>query len=114
MSRQERLDEYIRQVCSHIRNQEVHTLISLELESHLADKIEDYEPQGYSKEQAISQAIADMGDPALVGKQFHQAHKPRMEWSVIAIVAALIGFGLLVMYSLSRTQAESLDRMVRI
>lgn len=107
MSRQNRVDEYIQQVCHHIQNQDVHASISLELESHLADKIEDYESQGYDEENAITQAIADMGDPEQVGKQLHHAHKPRMEWSVIAIVAVLIGFGLLVMYSLSSTQSAN-------
>ncbi|MCM3081502.1 MULTISPECIES: FtsW/RodA/SpoVE family cell cycle protein [Brevibacillus] len=107
MSRQNRIDEYIQQVCRHIRNKNVHASISLELECHLADKMEDYESQGYDEENAIKQAIADMGDPEQVGKQLHHAHKPRMEWSIIAIVAVLIGFGLLVMYSLSGTQSAN-------
>lgn len=107
MSKEKRIEEYIQQVCLQIRNKDVHASISLELESHLADKIEDYESQGYDEENAITQAIADMGDPEQVGKQLHHAHKPRMEWSVIAIVAVLIGFGLLVMYSLSSTQSAN-------
>jgi len=105
MNRQARIAEYIRLVCSQIRNREVHAAISFELESHLEDKIEEYEAQGYSEQQAIDRAIADLGDPVQVGRQLHRAHRPRMEWSVVAIVTVLIGVGLLAMYSLSSTQA---------
>lgn len=107
MSQQQRLDEYIQQVCRQIRNKEMHASISQELRGHLEDKIEDYQANGLTIEGAIDKAIADMGDPIQVGKHLHQAHKPRMEWSVIALVALLIGFGLLVMHSLSQSQTDA-------
>lgn len=107
MSQQQRLNEYIQQVCRQIRNKEMHASISQELRGHLEDKIEDYQASGLTLESAIDKAIADMGDPIQIGKHLHQAHKPRMEWSVVALVAMLIGFGLLVMYSLSQSQTDA-------
>lgn len=107
MSQQQRLNEYIQQVCRQIRNKEMHASISQELRGHLEDKIEDYQANGLTMESAIDKAITDMGDPIQVGNYLHHAHKPRMEWSVIALVAMLIGFGLLVMYSLSQSQTDA-------
>jgi len=107
MIHKQRLDDYIQQVCNQIRNKEMHASISQELQGHLEEKIEEYQSTGLTEEDAIDKAIADMGDPIQVGKHLHQAHKPRMEWSVIALVAVLIGFGLLVMYSLSQSQTDA-------
>ncbi|MFD2370181.1 FtsW/RodA/SpoVE family cell cycle protein [Brevibacillus sp. GCM10020057] len=104
MSTSEKCAEYIRQVCQQVANKEVHDTIALELENHLAEKIEDYQAFGYSEEESVEKAIAEMGDPVTVGGYLHQAHKPRMEWSILAIVTVLIGIGLLTMYSLSLAQ----------
>lgn len=100
MNRKETLNAYIRQVCEQIAYKDVHETIALELESHLAEKIEDYQADGYSEEEAAEKAIAAMGDPVALGMQLHHAHKPRMEWGVVSMVAVLIGIGLLTMYSL--------------
>ncbi|WNC15145.1 FtsW/RodA/SpoVE family cell cycle protein [Brevibacillus brevis] len=104
MNGKEKLNEYILRVCGQISNKDVHESITLELESHFADKIEDFQSMGYSEEDAIQKAIAVMGDPVTIGKQLHQAHKPRMEWSVMVMVSILIGMGLLTMYSLSLSE----------
>ncbi|ASJ56682.1 hypothetical protein BP422_25955 [Brevibacillus formosus] len=58
--------------------------------------------------------IAEMGDPVTVGQQLHQAHKPRMEWGILAIVGILLAVGLLVLYSLQVGQNEQdwLERQV--
>ncbi|OPX91569.1 MAG: Rod shape-determining protein RodA [Pelotomaculum sp. PtaB.Bin013] len=37
-----------------------------------------------------------------MGKQLHQAHKPRTEWSLLALVGSFIGFGLLSMYTIEK------------
>lgn len=105
MNQQKQIDAYIREVCSHIKRTDVHESIALELKGHLEEKIEQYQSEGMSEEQAVDQAIADMGSPVTLGKQLHYAHKPRMEWSILAILAGLISCGLLVMHGLGTAQS---------
>ena len=41
-------------------------------------------------EEAVSKAIQQMGDPYIIGRQFHQMYKPRTEWSLIGMVLTFI------------------------
>lgn len=106
MKGKEKIDHYIQLVCKQVGNKEVHRAIILELEGHIADKIDDYQTMGLSEDEAVDKAIAAMGDPVAIGWQLHQAHKPRMEWSILGLAAVLIGFGLFAMYSLNIAQDQ--------
>ncbi|MDR5002588.1 FtsW/RodA/SpoVE family cell cycle protein [Brevibacillus parabrevis] len=100
MSQPDKTARYIDEVCKQIASKEVHPAIRLELEGHFAEKIADYRDAGHTKEAATAQAIAEMGDPVSIGRQLHETHKPRIEWSIVAMVAVLLGVGLLTMFSL--------------
>ncbi|RAT99616.1 FtsW/RodA/SpoVE family cell cycle protein [Brevibacillus sp. Leaf182] len=104
MSENKRIAHYIKEVCGQIKNKEVHPAITLELENHFAEKIEDYREAGYREDEATRIAIAEMGDPVDVGRHLHQAHKPRMEWGIVSIVGTLIAIGLVTLYSLHIAQ----------
>lgn len=108
MNGNKRTAHYIKEVCDQIKNKEVHAAITLELENHFAEKIEDYREAGYGDEEATRLAIAEMGDPVDVGRHLHQAHKPRMEWGILAIIGILLGVGLLILYSLQMAQERNL------
>lgn len=101
MRGKEKIDHYIQLVCQQISNKEVHPSIALELEGHIADKLDHFQSMGVDEEEAVEKAIAAMGDPVVIGRQLHQAHKPRMEWGIFGLAAILIGFGLFTMYSLN-------------
>lgn len=84
---------FLNQVCSHVRAKELHPEIREELSSHIVEQMEMLQENGMSVEAAAAEAICQMGDPALIGRNFHQAHKPVMEWKLVVILAlmALIG-----------------------
>ncbi|MED1747183.1 FtsW/RodA/SpoVE family cell cycle protein [Brevibacillus borstelensis] len=113
MTPNDKIQAYIRQVCSQIRCKDVHPAVTLELESHIADKVEDLMESGSTEAEAVERALAEMGDPFAVGKHLHEAHKPRMEWSVVGMVAALIGIGLLVLLSLIAGNPEDIKFLKR-
>ncbi|KZE46675.1 hypothetical protein AV540_22240 [Brevibacillus parabrevis] len=100
MSGDQSISQYIHDVCQQIKHREIHQTIILELENHFAEKIADYREGGFEEEEAVRLAIADMGDPITVGKQLHQAHKPRMEWGIVTMFAVLLGIGMLTIFSL--------------
>lgn len=99
-----KVSNFLDQVCEQIKAKEMHSEIKLELESHLDDIIEQKLKEGVHKEETIQQAIRQMGDPMLLGKQLHQAHKPRMDWSLLSLSVIFIGIGLVAMYAIFNSQ----------
>ncbi|MCQ6563401.1 FtsW/RodA/SpoVE family cell cycle protein [Paenibacillus mendelii] len=92
---------YLDRVCAQVKAKEVHEGIRLEMLSHLEELAVEKAAQGETtEEEAIAEALRHMGDPEQVGKQLHAAHKPKPEWSVIALVAGMIIIGLVSLYAL--------------
>ncbi|USG65939.1 FtsW/RodA/SpoVE family cell cycle protein [Brevibacillus ruminantium] len=110
MTPNDKIRAYLGKVCSQIRCKDVHADVKLELEGHIADKVEEMIKSGYSETEAVDQVLHEMGDPITVGKQLHQAHKPRIEWSVLGLVGILIGVGILVLFSLLESRAQELTQ----
>ncbi|MFF2094117.1 FtsW/RodA/SpoVE family cell cycle protein [Paenibacillus sp. NPDC058174] len=126
MSRSEAIQEhevvrlYLKRVCGHIGAKSVHDDIQQELLAHLEELVEEKEQEGFGQKEAIRLAVAQMGDPDDVGRQFHQAHKPKANWGLLAVVAVFIAIALTAMYSVQlarnpRISADFLmDKMVYI
>ncbi|MNI17857.1 Rod shape-determining protein RodA [compost metagenome] len=91
--------EFLHQVCEQVKAKEVHKEIKLELESHLTEMIEDKMSEGLDQEQAITVSIEQMGDPVLVGKQLHLAHKPSTDWILLGSLIFMIGFAIMAAYA---------------
>ncbi|MDQ0063905.1 FtsW/RodA/SpoVE family cell cycle protein [Paenibacillus harenae] len=101
--------QYLESVCGKVKAREVHEDIKLEMLGHLEERIEDKLIAGdISEEEAIADAIDQMGDPEQIGKQLHAAHKPRMEWTLLGICMLLIGIGLVAMLTVLATGEVSL------
>lgn len=92
---------YLDRVCARVKAKEVHKDIRQEMLGHLEELIlEKVEQDGMEQKEAVAEALRQMGDPDQIGKQLHTAHKPRLEWSVLALVAVMIVIGLVSLYSL--------------
>ncbi|MGG4461438.1 permease prefix domain 1-containing protein [Brevibacillus porteri] len=90
--------DYLDQVCRHVRATEMHRRIRDELESHLLDLMDEQMDEGMGEEEAVRQAILQMGDSATVGKQLHRIYKPKVEWRLLVYVMAFLAVGLFTMY----------------
>lgn len=89
---------YINEVCSQISLRDAHQEIKLEFMSHLQEGCDEYLSQGFSEDEAVSKVIAQMGNAALVGKQLDKVHKPKPEWSILALNLLFVSTSLLVLY----------------
>lgn len=96
----ESIQTYLDTVCSQIKWRDMHAQIRMELLSHISELVEEYEQAGTLKEDAVKQALDDMGNALELGKNLHHIHKPRTEWSIVAIVASFLGLGLFTLHSL--------------
>ncbi|MGF9910862.1 FtsW/RodA/SpoVE family cell cycle protein [Brevibacillus porteri] len=103
--------DYLDQVCRHVRATEMHRRIRDELEGHLLDLVDEQMDEGMREEEAVRQAILQMGDSAAVGKQLHQIHKPKVEWRLLVYVMVFLAVGLFTMYGMQVSNIEfRLDR----
>jgi cell division protein FtsW (lipid II flippase) len=95
----EQVSRFLHAVCGQIKAKELHAEISDEILSHISDIVEEKMSQGMDQEQAVTAAIAQIGDPVLLGKQLHQAHKPKIAWGLLGLTVLFIGIGLIAMYA---------------
>lgn len=95
MALPERISDYCALVCQQIRWKKTHDAITRELTDHLLEQRDAYYEQGYPMEAAEAQAIADFGDPVMIGSQLDRVHRPKSQWACFIIVAALCLCGLL-------------------
>ncbi|GIO10477.1 cell division protein FtsW [Cohnella xylanilytica] len=102
--------QYLDEICGQVRTREKHDEIRRELASHLedlvADKldslgeaVEDGTDRRVREDEAVREAIRQMGDARLIGKRLNRVHKPKTDWSLVALSAILIGIGLFAMYT---------------
>lgn len=96
MQQPDKAEEYLETVRQQIRWKRARHIVVEEIRAHLEDQKEAYLKGGSSEEEATSRAIAEMGDPVTVGEQLDRVHRPRPDWTLLAITAALLLFGLLV------------------
>ncbi len=100
----EKIDKYIDDVCSYVKNKKVHKLIKVELLCHFDDIIEDCLNNGIEKEEAINKAILRMGSSEVIGNDLNKAHKTNSDWLLLSITTALVFFG---MFTLGFIQKNS-------
>ncbi|MEM5818034.1 MAG: permease prefix domain 1-containing protein [Desulfitobacterium hafniense] len=74
------LDNFLRNVLSHVKFSFDRKAICSELESHLWDRIEDYLEQGYDEATAERLAVEGMGDPKEIGIELNKQHNPIIGW----------------------------------
>lgn len=63
----DRILAYIDEVCLQIKLREVHQEVKLELKTHLNEIVDEYLSKGFSENEAVSEAIAQMGSADIVG-----------------------------------------------
>ena len=90
-----KVNEYINDVCKLIKNKKVHNEIKEELLDHINDIIEDYLEIGMSLDVATDKALTQMGNAEIIGHDLNKAHKSNSDWLLLIITSSLIFFGFL-------------------
>lgn len=72
----DKVQKYIKAICSHIKWKNYHLAIKSELQNHINDSISDLIKQGIPKEEALNLTLHNMGAPDILGKQLNEAYKP--------------------------------------
>lgn len=85
---------FLDDVTDQISCRSIHPSIRRELEEHILDRMEEYESQGISREEAERQAVHAMGDPVFIGAKLNEIHKIQKApaLTVLTLVLLLLGF----------------------
>ena len=92
----EKIHEYTTTVCDQIAWDKAHAAITQEIESHIIDQRNAYMTDGTDEAAATHKAIMQMGDPVTVGTQLNNTHRPKPQWHMLLLTAALLLIGMAV------------------
>ncbi|PAK52460.1 FtsW/RodA/SpoVE family cell cycle protein [Paenibacillus sp. 7541] len=84
---------FLERVCRQVGANSMHDDIREELLGHIEERAEALISAGSTEEEAIGEAVRQMGEPEGIGRHFHAAHRPVTDWKLIILVMlfALLG-----------------------
>ena len=97
-----KIEEYLQLVTDQIRCKKARPDVKTELENHILDQMESYRNEGMEEQEAMEQAILEMGDPVEVGVELDRIHRPKMSWEILLLVGILGGMSVLLQFTLWR------------
>ena len=90
------MKEYLNELGGQIRDQHAREFVIEEVRSHIEDQTESFEKEGMSHADALSKAVAEMGDPVQVGVELDRIHRPHMEWIFLGYIVFISIVSLIV------------------
>lgn len=94
----EKITDFLDDVCSHIKYKEIHNEIREELTEHILETAENI---------GIEQAVLRMGNSLEIGENLNKQHKPKTEWSIIGLIVIITAISGIAMYASSNLQGYS-------
>ena len=104
-----RKEEFIQLLADQIRCKRAREDVIREMEAHISDQAEAYEAEGMEPEEALAEAVEQMGDPVAVGVELDRIHRPRMDWKMTAMAVLLSLGGLAVQCATGNMAAGSVS-----
>ncbi len=102
------ISEFLDGVCREVKAKEMHNDIREELLGHLDDRIEQLvEVEGKSEEEAIGEAIKQMGNPVAIGEGLHKVHRPKTDWGLLLLVGAMVVIAIVSLLMLQHTYLDT-------
>lgn len=105
----DKVQKYIKAICSHIKWKNYHLAIKSELQNHINDSISDLTKQGISEEEALNLTLQNMGAPDILGKQLNEAYKPECNKMLIfTVLFSITIFSIFEYFSILKVTEEYL------
>lgn len=95
------ISQFLEQVCQQIKYKRIHKDISQELQGHIGELRDSYIEDGMDEGEAIEKAVEQMGDPINIGKNLNKTHRPKTEWSIIALIGIIVLIGGIAIFSIA-------------
>lgn len=99
------MEEYLKTLLEQVRCKKAHPYISEEIRAHMEDQTEANVASGMTQEEAMEEAVRDMGSPVEVGISLDRIHRPQMAWDMIVLMAIISLVGI-VIHALSGSKSQ--------
>lgn len=99
----ERFDSYLSQVDAQIRWARVRPALRRELMGHLEEQRDTCLADGMDESSAELEALRQMGDPVLIGRQLDEVHRPQPQYVPLLLAAVLAVCGMLIRVLVNHT-----------
>ncbi len=83
------MEEYMRILLEQIHCVQARELVGEEIRNHIMDQAQANERAGMDREQALADAVRDMGDPVETGAALDRIHRPSTDWRLLVLVGLL-------------------------
>ena len=92
------ISEYVGTICGQIRWKKARRLVAQEIRAHIEDQRDAYLAEGLSEGAAARRAVESMGDPVAAGASLDRVHRPKPQYFMVALTAALMVLGIAARY----------------
>ena len=103
----ETLADYLTAVGAQIRWRRAREPLLRELSDHITDQAADYRADGLEEADALDRAVAEMGDPEMVGRDLDRLHRPGNRWGLALAVLLLSLAGLFLQFMIYQVNGQS-------
>ncbi len=83
------MEDYLKTLLEQIRCKKAHPMIEEEIRGHIEEQAKANMAEGMEEEQAVKQAVSDMGDPVETGVALDGIHRPQIAWDMILLMAVI-------------------------
>lgn len=94
-------EEYLKTVTEQMRCEKARQMVADEIAGHIDDQAEAFTEMGMDAGEAMQKAVEEMGDPVEAGVLLDRAHRPKMAWGVLALIAVISVVSIFVQYIIS-------------
>lgn len=98
------INEFLNSVCEQIKYKPIRNTIAEELKDHIEDKKEELIEMGQNEEEAEKNAVEQMGDAEIIGKELNKVHRTRLDWKLLIILVVLLIFGFVISYIITENE----------
>ena len=98
------INEFLNSICEQIKYKPIRNIIAEELKDHIEDKKEELIEMGQNEEEAEKNAVEQMGDAEIIGKELNKVHRPRLDWKLLIILVVLLIFGFVISYIITENE----------
>lgn len=106
------IENYLKEVCSYIKNKDVHQEISEEIRNHISEIADEYINAGLEEVESIDKAIERFGSAYECGARLNKVHRAKPDITTIILSMALASIGIFTMYSMSENSSAVYDLAV--
>ena len=100
------IQEYLQKVTGQIRDKRASEMVTAELRSHIEDQAAAYQEEGITKDDALTKAVEDMGDPVQIGMELDRVHRPHFPISMLLMILFFTLIGMMAQFILLRDTRE--------